>query len=500
MDVPRESDSCAGRANATSAQALRGSLRWLPWAVLVLVAIGFVRCLGFDFVNWDDDLHVLSNPAVLGHGTARDVWLTPSLGYAIPITLATYRLEYLLVGATPWLYHLTNLLLHLAVCGLVYVVGRRVGLGIRGASVAMLAFGLHPVVVEPVSWVSGRKDLLAAGLALAATLCFLAGSARRRPTRLVLAAFLFALAAFAKPSVLALPLFWALATRERRPGSWVAIGMAGLIAASAAVLSWVGQRHAGALATMPPILTWLRQLHYALGYHLGLALLVQQPLAKHIPAEMPPAFDAAVDLFPVGVGLLLWLWQRLRGDPSGNAARRGLLFAAVAYLPSSGVVPLVRYIADSYVYLPLAGLAWAVGAGAEQLAALLRPAWAWVLAAAAGLALCLACSTLSSVWSNGISLWQSVHDRYPDSPQVCLNLGNAYFEAGRAQTALDVYTGCGRLFGPDYFAKNRAIALFVLGRQAEAAELLRALARRLPTDPVVRKYLDLLTGTPPLAR
>lgn len=495
MTVEAHSETEARVARFAAAPTLPSPLRWLPWAILLAVALGFVRCLGFGFVNWDDDLHVLGNPVVLGQGSAREGWLTPSLGYAIPVTLATYRLEYLLVGGAPWLYHATNLVLHLGVCGLVYLVGRRLGLGVVGASVAMLAFGLHPVVVEPVAWVSGRKDLLAAGLALAATLSFWTGSSARRLSLLALAVLLFALAAFSKPSVLALPLVWALSVRARSAGSrrpWIAVAAATLLAAAAAFLSWVGQRHAGALDAMPPVLVWLRQLHYALGYHLGLALLVQQPLAKHIPAEMPPAFDAAVDLFPVGVGLLLGLWLRRRGDDAAKVVRHGLVFAAVAYLPSSGLVPLVRYLADSYVYLPLAGLAWAIGAGAEQLGPHLRPAWGRVLAAATAVALGFACFALSAAWRDGISLWHSVYERYSDSPQVCLNLGNAYFEAGRVQSALDLYTGCTARFGPDHFAKNRAIALFVLGRRVEAAALFGALAARYPGDPVVRKYLGLL--------
>ena len=469
-------------------------LRFLPGLVLVLITLGFLPSVGFDFVNWDDDIHVYANPTVLGTASARDRWLTPSLGYPIPLTVASYRIEYQLVGASPWLYHTTNLLLHLGVCGLLYGLARRIGLGKVGASFALLFFGLHPVVAEPVSWISGRKDLLAALLGLAATWWFLGASARpeRRWRAAIGSTVLFALAACSKPSVLALPLAWALARSERSIRHWRMALPAVVMAVALAAFSWLGQSHVGALHASGSPVGWARELLYALGYHLGLALFIQQPLAKHIPAHMPPWFDPSVDLFPLGIGLLTWILLRRMADRPGRAARFGLLFAVAAYLPSSGIVPLTRYLADCYVYLPLAGLAWLVGAAVETIRPFLRPLWRWAGGCAAALVLLVACTTTSMAWSNGITLWATVYQRYPDSPQVCLNFGNAYSERGRLETALRIFERCTVRFGPDHFAKNRAIALYLVGRKQEARGLFQDLHARDPNDPVVRKYLGFL--------
>ena len=494
LDAQVDNHASVPAGGQTSRDEGERRLKYLPWLVMILVAIAFSRTPWFDFVNWDDGLHVFANPAVVGPGEARDRWLTPSLGYAIPVTVASYRLEYLLVGASPWLYHATNLLLHLGVCGLLYGLGRRLGLGRLGASCAMLFFGLHPVVAEPVSWVSGRKDLLAAVLGLAATWGFLAASARpeRRARAMLGAVALFALAAFSKPSVLALPLAWLwLASGRMRVRCLLAVP-AMAVALAITMLSWLGQSRVGAVHASPSPLVWAREVYYALGYHLGLAFMVQQPLAKHIPAVMPPWFDPAVDLFPFGVGLLAWLWLGRMESRSRQVARFGLLFAGMAYLPSSGIAPLTRYLADSYVYLPLAGLAWAVGASAETVLPRVRAAWRWTGGIAAVLALLLASSAASLSWHDGISLWQTVYQRYPDSPQVCLNLGNAHFELGGFQAALDIYERCSSRFGPDHFAKNHAISLFMVGRTQEARQLFQHLRARYPGDPVVHKYLRFL--------
>lgn len=495
----RVSTDALSAARATHDDERKGSrlAELAPWLVLALIALGFARCLGFGFINWDDGVHVLGNPAVTGAGSARDHWLTPALGYAIPVTVASYRLEHALVGEAPWLYHATNLALHLGVCALVFLLGRRMGLGKIGASIGMLFFGLHPVVAEPVCWISGRKDLLAACFGLAATWCALRAPSRGRtsvPT-LALASVLFLLASLSKPSVLALPLFWMLAGSDGGVRRWPRWLPALTIAVLVAALSWIGQHRAGAMQTVSA-LPWARQMVYALGYHLGLALFVQHPLAKHIPLTMPPRFDAAVDLLPVGAGLLAWLWIRRAHSLRSLPIRAGLLFAAVGYLPSSGVVPLVRYLADSYVYLPLVGLAWLVGAGAEGIGSRLGRAWAWGLGGAAAAALLFGATTTAMAWHDSVALWATVYERYPDSPQVCLNFGNAFFEQGKPQTALALYERCSRQFGPQHFAKNRAVALFTLGRYAEAEPILRDLAGRFPEDLVIRKYLGYLARGP----
>jgi protein O-mannosyl-transferase len=486
-------DNAAAPANGGLGDQPPSKLAGLaPWLALVLIALAFVRCLGFGFVNWDDGLHVMGNPAVTGTGDARAGWLTPSLGYAIPVTVASYRLEYQLVGGAPWLYHATNLLLHLGVCGLVFLLGRRAGLGRVGASIGMLFFGLHPVVAEPVCWVSGRKDLLATYFGLAAT-WWLLRDQRAKPSvaTVVVSSLLFALAALSKPSVLALPLFWAVSSSamwKARRGWLPAAAIAGCVAA----LGWLGQQQLGALGDGGSWLSWARQIGYALGYHLGLALFVQQPLAKHIPERMPPPFEAMVDLLPVAVALLGWWWLRRRQYRWPPVVRLGLLFACLAYLPSAGFVPLVRYLADCYVYLPLVGVAWIVGGAAESIAPRLRRTWAAVLTLAAAAAFFFGASTAAMAWHDSVALWKTVYQRYPDSPQVCLNYGNAFFEQGKTQTALALYDHCTRQFGPDHFAKNRAITLFVLGRHADAEPIFRELATKFPDDAVVRKYLGYL--------
>lgn len=471
--------------------------RWVVLCCLALVALAFAPTLGFDFVNWDDDLHVYRNPDVIGSPSVTDLLLTPRLGYAIPVTLASYRLEHALFGLDPSWFHATNVALHLASCWLLFGLARRLGVSVRAAAVATLIFGLHPAAAEPVSWISGRKDLLAACFGLWALLEHTAHPFEWRRPRTYLSPLLFGVAALAKPVVLLLPAVmavWHIA--QRREGvvrAVVSVAPAMVLALVVLALALVGQGQAGAIYEPPSLATWLRNLWYALGYHLGLASFVHAPAPKHLVAAMPPGFDPLVDLFPlVWIGGLAALSWRL------PAQRRlvlcGLAFALAVYIPSSNAVPLMRFLADSYVYLPLAGIGLILAAVVQYAEgrARSRSARFALSGAVCALALLLFTSTIaaSSTWRNGVALWGGLSERYPSSPQVCRQYGNALNEAGQNEQALAHYMACARALGPKHFRKNIAITLFLLGRYDEARDDLERLARERPGDATIRRYLQ----------
>jgi hypothetical protein len=280
--------------------------RWALPLCLVAIAAAFAPSIGYSFVNWDDDLHVTADPLVVGHAPLKEHLLTPQLGYPTPITVLTYRAEHALFGLDPRPYHATNVLLHLLSCALVFAIARRLGLGAAGASAATLLFGLHPAVAEPVAWVSGRKDLLAAVFGLGATLVFL-----RNPRNLYWILLLFTLGALSKPAVLFLPavfLVW-----KRREALRTALLM-GVIAVPVAVLSFLGERHVGALGPRASPRTVL----FALGWQLGTLTGLHEPSPKYVFGALT---DWRVMIIPVVFAAVAIAWARVK------PARAGLVFA-----------------------------------------------------------------------------------------------------------------------------------------------------------------------------
>lgn len=56
-------------------------------------------------------------------------------------------------------FHLTNFLLALVLVGLVYLICHLLIPTRRAAGAAAPLFAAHPLIVEPIAWISGRKDL-----------------------------------------------------------------------------------------------------------------------------------------------------------------------------------------------------------------------------------------------------------------------------------------------------------------------------------------------------
>ncbi len=122
---------------------------------------------GFLF---DDDQLLTNNPLIKApNGLFRCWYTTHQLDY-LPLTISTLWLEWRLWGMDPTGYRVTNLLLHIAACFLIWTVLRR--LSIPGGFLAALLFAVHPVNVESVAWIEQRKSTLSLVLFLLSILWY----------------------------------------------------------------------------------------------------------------------------------------------------------------------------------------------------------------------------------------------------------------------------------------------------------------------------------------
>ena len=131
--------------------------------VLSATAFAMWPSLQNGFVNWDDPGYVTSNLLIrdLSFQGIGEIFRTPSVvGLYHPLTLISLAIDYAISGLDPTQYHRVNFLLHLINSCLVYIFCRRIGLQSMGCLLIAILFGVHPMHVESVAWVSGRKDLL----------------------------------------------------------------------------------------------------------------------------------------------------------------------------------------------------------------------------------------------------------------------------------------------------------------------------------------------------
>ncbi len=162
----------------------------MHWDVVVLLAVVFAAyapTVGYEFVG-DDRYQIVGNPHVqswhfVGRYFTQHHWShvdreVPG-DYYRPVFLLWLRINHALFGLEPWKWHLAVVVVHMLVTWMLYLLVRRITQDEWSAGIAAMIFGLHPVHIESVAWVSGIPDPLAAVFLLGSFLCYLRQRERR---------------------------------------------------------------------------------------------------------------------------------------------------------------------------------------------------------------------------------------------------------------------------------------------------------------------------------
>ena len=162
---------------------LPGRLRLYVLLIAGLTLAVYSPLLRSGFTNWDDQEMVVNNAAIRSLGIPGIVHIfgMTSIGHYHPLVLISYALDHALGGFDPHVFHASSLLLHLANILLVALFAWRLTANAVITGVTVTLFALHPLQVEPVAWISSRKDLLFSFWYLGGLLAYL--RYRERPRR-----------------------------------------------------------------------------------------------------------------------------------------------------------------------------------------------------------------------------------------------------------------------------------------------------------------------------
>src|SRR5262249_49537905 len=116
-----------------------------------------------ELLIFDEFAYIYKNPHVNNGLNWENIkWAFSSLEYSnwYPLTWISHMLDVQFYKWNAWGHHLTNVLIHALNTVLVFLVLRKMtGAFWRSLAVAVI-WGLHPLRVESVTWISERKDVL----------------------------------------------------------------------------------------------------------------------------------------------------------------------------------------------------------------------------------------------------------------------------------------------------------------------------------------------------
>ncbi len=414
------------------------SKTWQALGIIWIVGLGlYFRALFFGFTYLDDNVLILDNLSFLqnwsniGRAFTQEVFyvLHNSAAYYRPLLTVSLMWDALWAGTSPFMYHLSNIILHLGAASLVYKLLTKLKYRAGLALFLALVFTVHPVLTQAVAWIPGRNDSLLTGFVLGGFILLVGYLEERRWSLYMGQLLLFAAALLSKETAVVVPVV------------------------SAFYVVWIkkfkllGRLVAGWGAVLVP---WYLLRHLALKNPMGMtAADAGRSLWENLPAVVQLVGKI---FFPFNLAVLpvmqdtTFVW--------GAAALGGVVILGFLGRPAFGMVWFLAFLLPSFirpnpgvvadfmehrVYLPIFGMfiilaESRVGQNFD---------WRKPVYKLGGLAV-LGIFTAITFWhsgnfAGGLVFWKSAAANSPHSPLAQRNLGAMYYLAGQPDLAETYY-------------------------------------------------------------
>lgn len=465
--------------------------RFTLLAILLLTFLSFQPSLYNGFVNWDDPDYLLNNPTVrsLNVNNIQQIFTSFVTGNYQPLTILSFAYEYTIAGYNPFLYHFDNLILHLINTGLVFILVRQISQHSLTGLITALLFGIHPMRVESVAWITERKDVLFVFFYLLTLISYIRWQLKHNNFPYI-TMLLFILSCLAKPAAVSLPLVLLLLDHYRgkiKPADILSKIPFFLISLTFSIIA-IAATYSPFDNPFPdgPTYFWWERF-----------ILAGQAMAGYLGKFFWPVSLSAFYPYPSTQGLpenyylnalLIFLCVILIFL---NRNRSRLIFFGSFFFLSTIALNLPflsvghTLMADRFTYLPYLGLFLIVAEGIRTHFIQPRKRLYYILTTFILVSIIYSLAQLTfercRVWKNGLTLWSDVLQQFPNVALAYQNRADWYFENQRIHDALSDYTEAIRS-NPHFFIayNNRGNMHLLLGQNAAA---LRDYNRALELNP-----------------
>ncbi|RLA91521.1 MAG: hypothetical protein DRG20_01185, partial [Deltaproteobacteria bacterium] len=135
---------------------------FIAFLLFLVTFVTFLNSINNQFINIDDYRYVVHNPLIreIDVTSLKRIFSHFWFSDYLPLNLISFSIDYHFWQLNPKGYHITNIILHIINVILVYLFFFVLTKNKRVSIFTALFFGLHPVQVESVAWISERKTLL----------------------------------------------------------------------------------------------------------------------------------------------------------------------------------------------------------------------------------------------------------------------------------------------------------------------------------------------------
>ena len=411
--------------------------------ILVFTFIAYIPALKAGFVNWDDPDYVSNNPMIKNISNLEMIFIRPIQGNYHPLTVLSLAINYSISGLDAWSYHLFNLLFHLFNCYLVFrlaMILSRNNLII--AFTTSLLFGIHPMHVESVAWVSERKDVLYSLFFLLGLISYTKYIDTGSKKQYGLTILFLVLSLLSKPAAVIFPvvLFCIDILRNRKFNFGLLLEKAPffILALAMGLLTFTAQKEKGAVdgtqifdLSTRILMGFYGIMMYFIKIIFPINLSPFYPFAP-INEALPTAYYIAPLFSIILVALVFYSLKRNRVIAFGILFYLANLLLVLQFIPVGSAI-----IADRYTYLPYIGFFYIAGWLIDRYA---KGNFSRSYHFNIPIAVILGILTFKQcgIWLNGASLWDQAIKTEP-SARAYENRGSLYKDEKKYESAIQCY-------------------------------------------------------------
>ena len=440
------------------------------WLIACVVITFFVVApnINNEWVNWDDEKFVLNNELVddLSFENTKKIFSTlENNGGYTPMVVLSWSLDYSINGFNPHVFHTTNVILHLINVALVFLFIFLLFNRIDLAVIVALLFGVHPMQLEAVAWITSRKDLLYGMFYLAGLITylkFLKAEKEKRRKVFILCLLFFLGSLLSKGMAVTFPISLLIIDflNKRKDIRRMLLEKAPFFILSIliGVIAVAGQQKGGAVDDLQNI-SFLESFFvacYGLTMYTIKAFVPFQLSSYHpypyAPGQAIPSYIYS-SVVPA-LAILIVVFYSLKKN-------RFIAFGALFFLTS--IVLMLQFfpvglaiISERFSYIAYIGLFFLMAYGGLKLADRFQVKRKTVYLIFGVYLVVLSSITYqrSDVWENSETLWSDVIKKYPDDFLSYCNRASHYITIGQPDKAISDFGSALTLNGQAFRTYN----------------------------------------------
>jgi tetratricopeptide (TPR) repeat protein len=493
----------------------------LCFLITIFIALLYFNSLGNQFTNWDDGM-IYQNRSIRDlswEGIKKIFTLEPGNAYQ-PIRMLSYALDYHFWELNPLGYHITNIIFYILTCIMVYFTILHLSIHLREkanseshrrvALFGSLLFAAHPVHVEAVTWMVGRKEVLQGFFFFLAFYSYLKGRGEEGAKKIiylsiVLVSLLFAI--LSKPSAVVFPgiiiLYEITLAKEKSIGfikkHWVFLSAALLVSGIFTFIMMKVMFEAGGiknyrgadissniLLCLYVFLQNIKLLLFTINYSAGYSFSVSMPIFSL----------ENIILMLITISIFAFSILSLRRT---KVIFFSIFFFLITLLPYLNIIPISTLKADRYVFIASFSFVFLLGIAFDHLYAYQHEKFSQgffkLISVVVFLFLLSGYSFMTirqnTIWQNSYTLWSDAVEKQPESSTANALMGVVYMELGMDQDSVKYLEKAVQLIPYDYMSHNNLGIVY--GRLDEHEKAMKAFATAMwlkPDDDAVKINLS----------